>query len=87
LWLDVLRLLRYDRPMNKMLERAIAQAVCLPEDEQETLASLMMEEMESERAWDESLAKSENKLAELARQAKAQHTRGETTPLVFPADK
>ncbi|OFX09039.1 MAG: hypothetical protein A2516_11290 [Alphaproteobacteria bacterium RIFOXYD12_FULL_60_8] len=72
--------------MNKMLERAIAQAVCLPEDEQETLASLMMEEMESERAWDESFANSQDKLGELARKAKAQHARGETTPLVFPAD-
>ncbi|MBF0267680.1 MAG: hypothetical protein HQL44_03720 [Alphaproteobacteria bacterium] len=35
--------------MNKMLERAIAQAVRLPEDAQETLASLMLGEMESER--------------------------------------
>ncbi len=56
--------------MNKMLERAIA--------------CLIMEEMEAERGWDESFARSENKLAEMARRAKAQHARGETTPLVFP---
>lgn len=70
--------------MNKMLERAIAEVARLPEDEQETIACLMLEEMEAERGWDERFAKSENKLAELARRAKAQHARGETTPLVFP---
>lgn len=67
--------------MNKMLERAIAEVARLPEDKQETIACLIMEEMEAERGWDERFAKSENKLAELARQARAQHARGETTPL------
>ncbi|CAA6603522.1 conserved hypothetical protein [Rhodospirillaceae bacterium LM-1] len=73
--------------MNKMLERAIAQATRLPEDEQETLASLMLEEMASEKAWDESFAKSETMLAAMARRAKERHAKGETTPLAFPADK
>jgi hypothetical protein len=36
-------------PMNKMLEKAIAQAVSLSEDEQELLASLMIKEMEEGR--------------------------------------
>lgn len=70
--------------MNKMLERAIAEAARLPEEEQEAIACLMLEEMEAERGWDERFAKSENTLAELARRAKAQHARGETTPLAFP---
>ena len=70
--------------MNKMLERAIAEVARLPEDEQETIACLMLEEVEAERGWDERFARSENKLAELARRAKAQHARGESTPLVFP---
>jgi len=69
--------------MNKMLERAIAEVARLPEDEQETIACLMLEEVEAERGWDERFAKSENKLAELARRAKARHARGESTPLVF----
>jgi hypothetical protein len=73
----------YYAPMNKMFEMAIAQAATLPEDQQETIASLMMEEMQGELAWDESFARSEGKLAEMARKAKAQHARGETTPLVF----
>jgi len=70
--------------MNKMLERAIAEAARLPDDEQETIARLMLEEMEAERGWDERFAKSESKLAELARRAREQHARGETTPLKFP---
>jgi hypothetical protein len=70
--------------MNKTLERAIAEVVLLPEDEQETIACLIMQEMAAERDWDERFAKSENKLAQLARKAKEQHYRGETTPLEFP---
>jgi hypothetical protein len=70
--------------MNKMLEQAIAEASGLPDDRQETIARLMMEEMAAERGWDERFAKSENKLAELARRAREQHARGETIPLLFP---
>jgi hypothetical protein len=69
--------------MNKMLERAFAVAAHLPEDEQEAIACLILEEVGAERGWDDRFAKSEGKLAELARRAKAQHAQGETTPLVF----
>jgi hypothetical protein len=70
--------------LNALLERAIEEASRLPEDEQETIACLMLEEMDAERGWDERFARSESKLAELARRARAQHARGETAPLVFP---
>jgi len=69
--------------MNKILERAIAEVARLPEDEQETIACLMLEEIEAERGWDQRFANSENKLAELARRAKARHAAGQTTPLLF----
>jgi hypothetical protein len=69
--------------MNKILERAIAEAARLPEDEQEAIACLMLEEIAAERGWDERFARSESKLAELARRAKTQHATGQTTPLVF----
>ncbi|MGP0060157.1 MAG: hypothetical protein ACLPID_12810 [Beijerinckiaceae bacterium] len=71
--------------MNKMLEHAIAELARLPEDEQEAIACLIIEEMEAERGFDERFAASENKLAELARRAKEQHALGETTPFIFPA--
>jgi hypothetical protein len=69
--------------MNKTLERAVAEIARLPEDAQETIACLMLEEVAAERCWDEQFARSEGKLAELARYAKAQHAAGKTTPLVF----
>jgi hypothetical protein len=73
--------------MNKMLERAFAEVAKLPEEEQEAIASRLLEELEIERGWDERFARSQDKLAEMARKAKEQHARGETTPLVFPADE
>lgn len=72
--------------MNKMLERAFAEAARLPEDEQEALACLMLEEMESEHRWDAQFARSEGKLAEMARRAKDRHAKGETSPLAFPGE-
>jgi hypothetical protein len=71
--------------MNKKLEHALAELVRLPEDEQETIAALILEEITAERAWDERFAKSESKLAELGRRAREQHRRGETTALDFPS--
>ena len=70
--------------MNKMLERAIAEVSRLPEDEQEAIACLIIEEMEAERGWEERFAKSGNMLADMANKAKAQYARGETSPLSFP---
>jgi hypothetical protein len=73
--------------MNKALERAFSAASSLPDDEQETIACLILEEMEAERGWEERLARSGDKLAELARRARAQHAQGETTDLAFPPDQ
>ncbi|HME20780.1 MAG TPA: hypothetical protein VKI44_05370 [Acetobacteraceae bacterium] len=73
--------------MNKMLERAVAAASRLPEDEQETIASLILEEIQAEQGWQERFRKSGGKLAELARRARTQHASGETTELVFPPEK
>lgn len=72
--------------MNKMLERAIAAAANLPDDEQEAIACLIIEEMEAERGWDERFDRSKGKLTDLARRARDQHARGETTPLSFPKE-
>jgi hypothetical protein len=55
--------------MNKLLERAFAEASKLPEDQQEVIAGRILEEMDAERGWDERFAKSQDKLAELSRKA------------------
>jgi hypothetical protein len=73
--------------MNKTLEHAIAAVVRLPEDEQEVIARLILEEIAAERGWEDRFARSENKLDELARQAREQHAKGETTELTFPPDQ
>lgn len=68
--------------MNRLLKEAIAEAERLPEDEQETIASLILEEVNAERGWDERFAKTQDKLAAMARRAREQIARGE----VFPFD-
>jgi hypothetical protein len=73
--------------VNKLLERAVAAASRLPEDEQEAIASLILEEMAAEQGWQERFARSGGKLAELARHARAQHAAGETTELIFPPEE
>jgi hypothetical protein len=73
--------------VNKTLKNAIAQVARVPEDEQETTACLIPEEIEAERGWEERFTRSENKLAELARRARAQCANGKTTELTFPPDQ
>ncbi len=66
---------------TQLLERAFAQAAKLPERDQEALATLLMEEMESEKKWDEAFASSQDLLAQMADEALAEHRRGGTRPL------
>ena len=73
--------------MNKKLEDALAELARLPDDEQEAIADLILEEIMAERAWDARFAKSEGKLAELGRRAREQNRRNETSPLEFPTEK
>lgn len=72
---------RLKNTMTNQLERAFAQASKLPERDQEALATLLMEEMESEKKWDEAFAISQDLLAQMADEALAEHKRGETRPL------
>ncbi len=57
--------------MNKALEHAIDAVTRLPEDEQETIACLVPEEITGERRWRKRFVNSENTLADLARRARA----------------
>jgi hypothetical protein len=56
-----------------MLEQAIRAAKALPEGDQDALAAAMLEWIEDERRWAESFARSHEALAELAREALAEH--------------
>jgi hypothetical protein len=63
--------------MNALLEKAIAAAAQLPKAEQESLASLILDEIEAERSWDERFANSQDQLGELVRRARAEAAQGD----------
>jgi len=67
--------------MTKRLDEAFAKACKLPEKEQDSLATWLMEELEDEHAWEEKFAKSHDVLARLAKEALAEHRAGKTRPL------
>jgi hypothetical protein len=62
--------------MTKLLEHALAKAQELSEAEQDAIAQIVIDEIESEWRWDEVLAKSPEKLRKLADQAWAEHEAG-----------
>ena len=64
--------------MTKLLEEAFAEASKLPEREQDALATVILEELASERRWDQAFANSADLLAQLADQALAEHRAGKT---------
>ena len=63
------------------LEMAFAQAAQLPPFEQEALAEWILEELASERRWDDALARLPDALANLTDSAVREHEAGETQPL------
>jgi hypothetical protein len=62
--------------MTELLEKAVAKARELPEAEQNAIAQIVIDEIESERRWDELLAKSPEKLRKLANRDRAEHESG-----------
>jgi len=67
--------------MTELLERAVAQAKQLPENEQDTIAAIILEEMEDEARWQEKFARSQDVLAKLAAEAMAEDQAGKTQEL------
>jgi hypothetical protein len=63
------------------LEVAFAEAAKLPQTEQESLASWILEEISSQKRWDELFARSPDALSRLADEALAEHRAGRTLPL------
>ena len=67
--------------MTKLLEEAFTEASKLPEQEQDALAAVILEELASERRWDQAFADSADLLAQLADNALAEHRAGKTQVL------
>jgi len=64
--------------MTKLLERAISEISKLPEEEQDALASVILEEMVAEKQWTQVFADSQDLLAKMAEEAEKEYQAGET---------
>lgn len=69
--------------MTKLLEDAFRKASALHEAEQDTLAATILADLEDERRWSEAFVDTQDLLAELAAEARAEHRAGRTLPLDF----
>ena len=69
--------------LTRSFERAIARAAALPDDEQDTLAALILAEIEDARRWDEHFAddRSPPILERLAAEARVEDEAGLSEPL------
>ena len=67
--------------MTELLEQAIAKLKNLPANEQDVIAAMILEELENERCWDETFARSPDLLAFLAIEAMAEYRAGKTQEL------
>jgi len=57
--------------MTQLLERAIREVQSLPEAEQDAIASLILDELADEKLWDETFARSQDKLSRMAEKVRA----------------
>ena len=64
--------------MTELLKKALAKLSELPENEQEEIASWILEEIEDEKKWQTSFANSEKQLEMLASEALQEFKQGET---------
>lgn len=59
--------------MTEMLEEALRKVAALPKEEQDAIASQIIDTLEDETAWAERLARSPEKLHRLAEEARRRH--------------
>ena len=67
--------------MTQLLKKAFDQASQLPPDEQDALAQWLLEEMGSEKRWDEAFRASADRLKKLAEEALQEAREGRTEEL------
>lgn len=68
--------------MTRLLEQAFQKASALPESEQDALAALILADLEDGRRWSEAFLNSQDLLARLAEEARAEYRSGRTGPLL-----
>ena len=67
--------------MTKLLEKAFEEASKLPAKDQDSLACALLEEMTSQRHWDDLFADSPDLLEKLSKKALEEHRAGRTEEL------
>jgi hypothetical protein len=67
--------------MTELLEKAFAEASKLPQEAQDMLARMLLDDLVAEEAWDDAFAQSQDKLARLGDEALAEYREGKTKPL------
>ena len=77
---EVLLVERGEFAVTKLLEEAFSAASKLSEEEQDAIATLIMDELASERQWAEAFSKSQDELAKLAEEALEEFKKGKTKP-------
>jgi hypothetical protein len=81
LWVDLFATVGLEGKMTKLLEKAFKEAAKLSKKEQDALARVLLDELTSERRWDELFAGSQDLLDQLADEALAEHKAGRTKEL------
>ena len=67
--------------MTKLFKKAIERVSELPDDEQDAVASIILEEIEDEDRWHATLAKSQGAPTRLANEARAEIAHGDVAPV------
>ncbi len=67
--------------MTQALSAAVATAAQLPEEEQDALAAILLEEMESEERWSTLFADAQNLLERMAKEAIQDFQAGRVQPI------
>ena len=72
-----------DYAMTKLLSDAFEKASQLPEDLQDELARILLDELTWEKSWDRTLSQSSSKLDEMAEDALKDYHAGRTKEMGF----
>ena len=67
--------------MSTLLEKALEKVVALTQDEQDAIASQILDSLADEDAWKKRFAEKRDVLRRMAREAIEEDERGETAPL------
>ena len=67
--------------MTALLEKALQRIAILPQEEQDAIATQILATLEDDQAWAQRFRDHPETLRALAREARDEHRRGETSPL------